>query len=133
MAVDPARLRDVSLFEGLADDDVAAMAERMEERTVGAGEHLAREGASGYFFFVIFEGRAEVDRGGDVVASLGPNDFFGETAIVDAVRRNATVTATSEMVVGAMFGADFAKFEHDSPELHARIKKVIADRNPVDS
>jgi hypothetical protein len=32
------------------------------------------------------------------------------------------------MTVGAMFGADFAKYEHDSPELHARMKQVMAER-----
>jgi CRP-like cAMP-binding protein len=133
MPVDPTRLHAVTLFDGLADDDVAAMAERMEERVVAAGEHLAREGASGYFFFVIFDGTADVERGGTVIATLGPSDFFGETAILETVRRTATVTATSDLVVGAMFGADFAKFEHDSPELHARITKVIADRNPADA
>ena len=133
MPVDPARLRSVALFDGITDDDLAEMAARMEQRDVAAGEHLTREGASGYFFFVILAGTAEVSHGDDVVASFGPGDFFGETAILEAVRRTATVTATSDMVVGAMFGADFAKYEHDSPELHARITKVMAERQIVDT
>ena len=128
MPVDPTRLRSVDLFDGITDDDLAMMASHMEEREVAAGEHLAREGASGYFFFVILDGTAAVSHGDDVVATLGPNDFFGETAILESVRRTATVTAVTDMVVGAMFGADFAKYEHDSPELHARITQVMAER-----
>ena len=133
MSVEPARLRPIPLFEGIHDADVEMIAERMEERLVGQGEHLTREGASGYFFFVILEGTASVERQGELLAELGPGDFFGEGAILEATRRNATVTATSEMTVGALFGADFAKYEHDSPELHARITAVMADRRIVDA
>jgi CRP-like cAMP-binding protein len=128
MPVDPARLRPFPLFEGISDDDLAMMAEHMEERPVAAGEHLTREGASGYFFFVILDGTATVDKGGEPVAEFGVGDFFGEGAILSTMRRTATVTATSDMTVGAMFGADFAKYEHDSPELHARMKQVMAER-----
>ena len=133
MPVDPARLRTLPLFEGINDADVAMIAEHMEERDVAPGEHLTREGASGYFFFVILDGTASVERQGELLAELGPGDFFGEGAILEATRRNATVAATSEMIVGALFGADFAKYEHDSPELHARIKKVMAERKIVDA
>ena len=129
MPVDPARLRAVELFDGVSDDDLALMASHMEERAVAAGEHLAREGASGYFFFVILDGTAEVSHGDDVVATLGPNDFFGETAVLETGRRTATVTAITDMVVGALFGADFAKYEHDSPALHAHITAAMAARN----
>jgi CRP-like cAMP-binding protein len=128
MPVDPARLRNISLFEGLSDEDRALIAEKMEERVVDPGEHLTREGASGYFFFVVFDGTAEVTKGGEVVARFGPGDFFGEAAILATTRRTATITAASLMVVGAMFGADFAKFDTDSPELHARITQVMRER-----
>lgn len=131
MPVDPTRLRSFDLFDGITDDDLAMISARMEERAVSSGEHLAREGASGYFFFVILDGTAEVSRGDEVVATLGPNDFFGEIAILESVRRTATVTAVSDMVVGALFGADFAKYEHDSPELHARITQVMAERSAL--
>lgn len=133
MPVDPVRLRDIAVFTDLTDDDLALVAEKMEERTVAPGEHLAREGASGYFFFVIFDGHAEVSRDGAPVAALGPGHCFGETAILETTRRTATVTATSPMVVGALFGADFAKLAADSPELHARIGQVIEERRVVET
>lgn len=133
MPVDPARLRGITVFTDLTDDDLALVAEKMEERSVEPGEHLAREGASGYFFFVIFDGHAEVSRDGQPVAALGPGHFFGETAILETTRRTATVTATSPMVVGALFGADFAKLASDSPELHARIAQVMNERRVVET
>lgn len=128
MPVDPARLRTVSLFDDLTDMDLALVGEHMEERLVEPGEHLTREGASGYFFFVVFDGTAEVSRAGATVATFGPGDFFGEAAILATTRRTATITACSPMVVGALFGADFAKLASDSPELHARITQVMRAR-----
>jgi len=133
MPVDPSRLRGIAVFTDLTDDDLALVAEKMEERPVEPGEHLARQGASGYFFFVIFDGHAEVSRDGQPVAALGPGHFFGEAAILETTRRTATVTATSPMTVGALFGADFAKLAADSPELHARIVQVMNERRVVET
>jgi CRP-like cAMP-binding protein len=59
--------------------------------------------------------------------------FFGEAAILETTRRTATVTATSEMTVGSMFGADFAKLATDSPELHAVITAAMAERRVTET
>ena len=130
MPVDPQRLAPCALFADLDPADVALIAARMDERLVTAGERLMREGANGYSFFVILSGEAEVSRGGDAVVTLVTGDFFGEGAVLDATRRNASVTARTEMVVGEMFGADVAKLDADNPEVHARLRAAIAARRP---
>ena len=130
MPVDPQRLAPCALFADLAPDDVAVIATRMDERLVTAGERLMREGASGYSFFVILSGEAEVTRGGDVVVRLVTGDFFGEAAVLDNARRNASVVAVTEMVVGEMFGADLAKLDADDPDVHARLRAAITARHP---
>jgi cAMP-dependent protein kinase regulator len=132
VAVDPDRIAEVPLFEGLTPDEVAAIASKLEEREAHAGEHLSSEGGAGYFFFVIESGGAEVVKHGEVVAELGAGDFFGEGAIFRARRRTATVTTTETGVVFAMFGADFAKLVADTPELHERIEAALDARLPVD-
>ena len=81
---------------------------------VEPGEHLAREGASGYFFFVILDGTAEVPARREGRRAR-PGRLLRRTAVLEATRRNATVTATTPMVVGAMFGADFAKSSATRP------------------
>ena len=132
MAVDPSRLASVPLFAGLTADELTAVADKLEERDLYVGEHLSSEGGAGYFFFVIESGTAEVVKHGEVVAELGPGDFFGEGAIFRARRRTATVTATSPGLVFAMFGADFAKLAADIPELHERIEAALDARLPED-
>jgi CRP/FNR family transcriptional regulator, cyclic AMP receptor protein len=129
MGVDASRLEHVPLFAALTADDRAALAEKMEERHAGPGEHLSNQGGSGYFFFVIEAGAAEVSRDGQVVAKLGPADFFGEIAILSTPRRTATVTAISPMTLLAMFGADFAKFAAEMPDLAAQVQHAIEERS----
>jgi CRP-like cAMP-binding protein len=129
MSVDASRLERVPLFANLSGADRAALAAKMEERHAAAGEHLSNQGGSGYFFFVIEDGTAEVARDGQVVAKLGPDDYFGEIAILSAPRRTATVTATEPMTLLAMFGADFAKFSAEMPELAAEMQRAIEARS----
>jgi CRP-like cAMP-binding protein len=130
MAVDVSRIRHVPLFAGLSDAQLAALATRFEERHVAPGQHLTSEGGGGYFFFVIDAGEAEVSHGDDVIANFGPGDFFGEAAIFETLRRTATVIATSDGTVLAMFGADFAMLSSEIPELKQRIDAAITERLP---
>jgi len=130
MAVDVSRIQNVPIFSDLSDAQVAAIASRFEVRHVEPGHHLTHEGGGGYFFFVIDAGEARVTKGHDTIATFGPGDFFGEAAIFETLRRTATVTATSPVIVLAMFGADFAMLSDEIPELKKRIDAAIAQRLP---
>jgi CRP-like cAMP-binding protein len=126
------QIRNVPLFAGLTDEQLGAIGEKLEVREAYPGEHLSSEGGAGYFFFVLASGSAEVTRHGEILAAFGPGDFFGEAAIFRSRRRTATVTATTESVLYAMFGADFAKLAADIPEIHERIEAALDARVPHD-
>jgi CRP-like cAMP-binding protein len=128
MAVAPERLVGIPLFAGLTDAERTDAASHLEERTVHAGEHLSNEGGAGYFLFVIESGTADVSHGDEVVATLGPGEFFGEAAVLETTRRTATVTASTDMVVFAMFGADFALLESRAPSVHAIVAQALDER-----
>lgn len=132
MPVDVERIRTVPLFADLSDQELKAVADKLEQRDAQAGEHLSSEGGAGYFFFVLESGGAIVTRGDEELATFGPGDFFGEGAIFRARRRTATVTTTEPSVLYAMFGADFAKLVADIPELHQRIDAALDQRLPAD-
>ena len=132
MGVDASRLAGVPLFAALTDDERADVSAHLEERHVDKGAHLSTEGGSGYFLFIIESGTAHVSHGDQVVAELGPGDFFGEAAVLETTRRTATVSAATPMVVFAMFGADFAKLAGDIPEIHQRIETALDARLPSD-
>jgi CRP/FNR family transcriptional regulator, cyclic AMP receptor protein len=128
MAVDAARLDNIEFFGSLTDQQRASVAVALEERTAHPGDHLTSEGGSGYFFFVIEEGTASVTRGDETLAEFGPGDFFGEAAIFSTTRRTATVTATSDMRLLVLFGADFAKLSDEIPALHDQIDAALDAR-----
>jgi CRP-like cAMP-binding protein len=92
------------------------------------GRRLTPEGASGYEFFVIEEGTADVIHEGANVGSLGPGDFFGEMAMMGDGRRVADVVATSPITLFEMFGTHFRELEMTLPETAARIRATLEER-----
>ena len=128
MAVDTTRVARVPLFADLSPEQTAEVAAKFEERHVDAGRRLTTDRGGGYFFFVIDSGTAEVTHDGAVLATFGPGDFFGESAIFETLRRTATVTTTSPATVLAMFGADFAMLTDHIPELRTKIDAAISER-----
>jgi voltage-gated potassium channel len=126
--VTPERLRDLPLFAGLSDDELDRFARSFEEKQVSAGGRLTLEGASGYSFFVIESGTVEVERGGEVLQTLGAGEFFGEAAILTGERRNATVTASSDVDLLVLFGTEFRVLEAELPAAADQIRKKMLER-----
>lgn len=94
-------LKQVPLFQGLDDKSLKKLAATFIDRSFVEGKELAIEGSGGVGFFVIESGEARVTVDGEERRVLGPGDFFGEVALLDAGLRTATVTATSD---GKMYG-----------------------------
>jgi CRP-like cAMP-binding protein len=126
--MDKARLKDVPIFSGISKRDLAGVAQQADEIDVPAGKVLAQEGDIGQEFFVIDSGSAEVTRGGEHVADLGPGDFFGEMALLEADRRTATVTATAPMELIVMTRSSFRQLDRTMPAVHATVAEAIAVR-----
>ena len=85
------------------------MAQQADEVDVESGYQLVREGEFAYEFFAIEEGTAEVRRGEQHLAELGPGDFFGEMGLIENAPRNASVTASSPLTAVVMTGSPFAR------------------------
>src|SRR5687767_11578790 len=68
--MDVERLRRLERFGDLDHHDLLAVARRVEEVVVAAGDLLIEEGALPYELFVIEEGTADVEHDGEVLASL---------------------------------------------------------------
>jgi CRP-like cAMP-binding protein len=76
----------------------------------------------------IEEGEAEVTRGGQHVADLGPGDFFGEMGLLERTLRNATVTAKTPVRLVTLTGWDLKRVERTAPEAMERIRSVLEER-----
>ena len=126
--MDEGRLKDMPLFAGLNRKERRALAPRADEVELDEGRTIVREGEWPYEFFAIEEGTAEVRRGDQLLAELGPGDFFGEMGLVEDTRRNATVVATTPLKVVVMTGAAFRQTARELPEVAKKVRAAIEER-----
>ena len=91
-------LARVPLLAGLDKKSLASLAQAMQERTFDAGTQATVEGQVGLGFFIVLEGSATVTIDGRKVGTLGPDDWFGEMALlVSEGKRMATITADTDL------------------------------------
>jgi CRP/FNR family cyclic AMP-dependent transcriptional regulator len=129
MATPPVEaLRKVPLFPGLSDDDLERLARQMKERRFAEGAPVTTEGAGAAGFFVIVEGNATVSVGGEVRATLGPGDYFGEIALIDEGTRSATITAATDLLCYGLTVWEFKPFVEEHPEVAWALLQTLAQR-----
>jgi CRP/FNR family cyclic AMP-dependent transcriptional regulator len=129
--LDASRLKSIPLFEEVGDEELAQIAPFAQEVSVEEGKVLVREGDFSYEFMAIEDGTAEVTRGGEHVADLGPGDFFGEVGLLEKTLRNATVTAKSPMRLVTLTGWDLRRVERTAPQAIERVRSVLEERRPA--
>src|SRR5262249_60778450 len=79
----------------------------LKARPCARGETVIVEGSGGAAFFLTDPGQVRVTHKGVELATLGPGDYFGETALIDGGPRMATVTAATDLVC---YGLTFWEF-----------------------
>jgi len=107
---------------------VDAIMKAGEERTFGAGERVVREGDPGDELFVILEGEARVERGGNVVATFGPGEFFGEVAVLDGRPRSADVVAVTTLRCLTISRDMLRRALEDEPRAAWAMLQILAGR-----
>jgi CRP-like cAMP-binding protein len=112
-------LRDVRLFQAFSDADRAALARALRERTLRKGQILLREGDGGDEMFLVRSGMIVVSKAvtgpvEQVVARMGPGEFFGEMSLFAGTPRSATIQADP--------GSDVALLVLDRTQLEALIE-----------
>ena len=122
------RLKSIPLFQTVSDEELSQIAPFAEEVWVDSGTTLVREGDFSYDFFAIEEGEAEVTRGGEHVADLGPGDFFGEIGLLEKELRTASVVAKTDMQLVTLDGWDMKRMEKAMPEAVEKVRSVIETR-----
>ena len=129
--MDASRLKSIPLFAEVGDEELSQIAPFANEVSVEEGKVLVREGDFSYELMAIEEGSAEVTRGGEHVADLGPGDFFGEMGLLERTLRNATVRAASPLRLITLTGWDLKRVERAAPEAIERVRSALEERRPV--
>jgi CRP-like cAMP-binding protein len=126
--VDPARLKKIPVFADLDDEQLGHIAALAAEVSVPAGKELVREGDYSYDVLAIEEGTAGVHRHGQHIADVGPGDVIGEMGVLERSQRNATVVATSPMLLITLTSWDIRRLRKSAPEAVEHLRDIVAER-----
>ncbi|MEO8180515.1 MAG: FAD-dependent oxidoreductase, partial [Deltaproteobacteria bacterium] len=95
------------------------------------GEAIVRQGQVGRELYLILKGEVEVSSStSDKRVRLGAREVFGERAVLEDTRRNATVCATQAADVLVLARADFHAMVHSLPVLRDYFAELLRARHP---
>jgi CRP-like cAMP-binding protein len=117
-------LREVRLFKDIATPELVTLAERLRERPLRRGQVLCREGDPGDEMFIVRRGSFVISkpvtgRVEQVLARIGPGDFFGEMSLFDRAPRSATIQADSDATLLALDRDALQRMTEQSPRAAA--------------
>ena len=118
------------LFAGLDQRQLQEVAGTVLERRVKAGKPIIKEGNWGYEVVIVLEGEIDIVRDGKVVDTTGVGSYVGELAVLKDVRRNATVVAKTQVLVGVIDAGLFRTLIWEIPVLAERIAAEIPRHTP---
>ena len=121
-------LKSVPLFAHLSKRHLNELAKHSEELSVDAGRVLAKEGEPGKELFIVVSGKASVTRKGKALASVGPDEFIGEMALLDHRPRSASVVAEEPMVLLVVGAREFQPLLRSVPDLAEALLRALASR-----
>jgi hypothetical protein len=125
-------IKKIDFFSGLDDKILNKISDACIVRQFTKNETIVRQGEMGLGLYIIARGRVKVDReqGGarTQVAELGPEQFFGDMALLDNKPRSATVTAIEDAECLLLTRDSFVKLMNKYPEIPIRMAKVLAER-----
>jgi CRP-like cAMP-binding protein len=99
-----------------------------ETRSIPAGTTIFSEGEAGSEMFGVVEGKVELRTNGRAIAELGPDDVFGEMALVDSSPRMATAVASADTVLAVIDRRSFLFLIHETPTFALQVMSAMAER-----
>ena len=131
----PARiafLKKIHLFHGLEEDELAAIAQELEEVSYAKGDVVFEQEGKADSFYLIYGGAVRIVRkqkGKEFqLARLVKEDYFGEMALIAQRRRSATVVTLTDVSLLVLSRADFEKLFKQKPHLKLNLEVAIRSR-----
>jgi hypothetical protein len=125
-------LKKIHLFQGLEDEELQAIADKLTEADYPAGAVIFEQDKKAESFYLIYGGSVRITRRQDgkkiELAVLVKYDYFGELALVSKRRRSATATAVVDTSLLVLSRQDFEQLYKRIPELRLNLKIAIESR-----
>jgi CRP-like cAMP-binding protein len=125
-------LAGVPAFAHLPAPVLEGLGSRLTEERFHSGDTVVVEGDAGDRLYLIVDGRAEASTAGPSgtvpLATLESGELFGEIALLEpAGRRQATVTASEDLLLLSLHAADFQRVLDAHPEARSAFEKLADD------
>jgi hypothetical protein len=118
----------VSFFEAVEHEGLLALGAQALELTLPAGSVLFEKGAPGDSLYIVVSGAIRITDGEQVLETLGPNQAFGEMAVLSPEPRMATAAAETETRLLQLPAAALDRFLIDHPEVARAVIAVLTRR-----
>jgi CRP/FNR family cyclic AMP-dependent transcriptional regulator len=126
-------LSTVSLFEGLPEAELAAIASLGVQRTYPKSTVIINEGDQANAMYIVLSGRVRVyvsDEHGKefILNSMGEGEHFGELSLLDEEVRSASVVTLERSTFSIIHKDDFSRLLVDHPKIALVLLKNLSNR-----
>lgn len=126
-----ARLKKISLFKDLTNDELKKVQSIIKEATFKKGDMIWNEGNPEQGLHIIDSGKVRITRltkdgSKQVLAVLKKDTFFGELSLLDGRSHSASVEALQKTNVFIIRKADMDKFLQKNPKTAYKIVRDLA-------
>jgi CRP/FNR family cyclic AMP-dependent transcriptional regulator len=97
-------------------------------RSFKSGSVIFREGDAANELFVIKSGEVRIQIGNRTITELGPDDIFGEMALIDSELRSATAIAATDVELVPVSEKQFLFLVSQTPFFALKVMRVLAQR-----
>jgi CRP-like cAMP-binding protein len=125
-------LARVPFLAGLSGPSLMAIASHLREESAPADTIVVTIGEPGDRFYLVRSGRLEaLDAEGRSLTTMGPDEGFGELALLDRTPRTATVRAVDDSELWSLDRGHFERWIRDRYEIAARIRASGDERQAL--
>ena len=136
-SVDFSNLTASPLFKGLSKEELSSLEGIFTARRIKDGKTIFIENMPGESLYLIKQGTVKISRmlaEGDeqVLIILGPEDVFGEMAVLDGGKRSATARIVEEVILYGLTREDYEILAKKNPSLGLKftlnIVRIFSER-----
>lgn len=103
-------LKDVKVLSGLTAQERSKLASALSTEIFHAGDKIVTEGEVGDKFYLIESGTCVISKEKEgVIATIDKGKYFGEVALLNDLPRQATVTASENVIVATLGKSGFTR------------------------
>ncbi len=121
------------MFDGLAKEDLTALATSLAERKFGAGQIIMNQGDTGTSMFIIAKGHVNIFLPGEASRRISLKDvtdgeYFGELALFDDKPRSASALATTDALLLELDRGTLERYLTTRPHAAMQLLRTLSTR-----